>query len=169
MLDEKSDNEIVDTKESDNENYLDQLDELDDDFDVEVKIYRAPQSFRSFAINPFNGNCSSGIIMCKTGQVKLPKELIQKFHHWDFENYHHMELMALLYLNYYKDSDEWYKKPNRLDNEIQDILNALPHFKSISELFTYAVINGDMKSTDFDQVIESDSTNSYDVTGLNED
>lgn len=156
----------------DTTNYLDELDELDDDFDVEVKVYRPPQSFRSFILKPFHGVGVFDSVLCKTGYIKLPKEIIeiyQKQKQWNFENYHAMELMALLYLNYYKDCDEWKTNPKELESEIQDISGALPHFRSISELFTYAVINGDMKQTDFDQVIESNSNNSYDVTGLNED
>lgn len=156
----------------DKTNYLDELDNLDDDFDVEVKIYRPPQYFRSFVMTPFHGVGIFETVMCKTGPIKLPKEIIelyQKQAQWNFENYHSMELMALIYLNYYKDCDEWRLKPKLLESEIQDICAALPHFKSISELFTYAVINGDMKQTDFDQVIESNSSNSYDVTGLNDE
>lgn len=156
------------------ENYLDELDELDDDFDVEVKVYRPPPSFKSFVLNPFpyNEMGKKIVVICKTGQLKLPKNIVETYQvqrHWNFENYHHMELMSLLYLHYYKDCDEWKTKPKILERELQEILEALPHFNNLSELFSYAFVNGDLKFHDFEQVIESDVSGSYDVTGVNDD
>lgn len=154
-------------------NYLDELDELEDDFDVEVKFYRPPPLFKSFVLNPFPYSefGKKVTVICKTGQLKLPKDIIEIYQtqrHWNFENYHHMELMALLYLHYYKDCDEWKTKPKLLECELQEILEALPHFRNISELLSYAFINGDLKYHDFEQVIESDVSGSYDVTGVND-
>ncbi len=162
----------IDEKD-DNENYLDELSELDDDFDVEVKVYYPPPSFKSFVLKPFPHLKISTFkpITCKTGQIKLPKEIIEIYqlrYSWNFENYHAIELLALIYLHYYRNCDEWLNKKN-LNSEINDILSALPHFKNIGELFSCAFINGDIKQNDFDQVIESDSSGSYDVTGLSDD
>lgn len=152
------------------ENYLDQLDDLEDDFDVEVKAYQPPPHFKEFIINPFPFGTRI-TILCKTGPIKLPKEIIERYTielEWNFTNYHRIELMALLYLHYYKTSDEWQTNKGLLENEVQDILSSLPHFKSISELFTYAFTNGDLKYRDFEQVIESDATGSYEVTGFDD-
>lgn len=152
-------------------NYLEELSDLEDDFDVEVKVYSPPPSFKEFALNPFPNMGKKISTECKTGSIKLPKDIIVIYTQdkgWSFENYHQMELMALLYLHYYKDCDEW-QEPHVLDLEIRDILEALPHFRSVNELLSYAFIHGDLKYADFEQVVESDSAGTYDVTGLNDD
>ncbi len=157
-------------KSNDDINYLEELDNFDDDFDVEVKVYHPPPSFKEFSIQPFTHLTRTIQVECKTGNIKLPKEIIDFYRNnkgWDFDNYHRIELLALMYLHYYKDCDEWNKK-GVLEREMQDIMEALPHFKNISELLTYGFINGDLKYSDFDQVVESEGQHSYDVTGLND-
>lgn len=164
-MDEK--NRSVTTQES---NYLNDLSDIEDDFDVEIKVYQPPPPFKKFALNPFSHFEKRVTIECKTGQIKLPKEIINKYVSlgWVFGNYHRMELMALLFLHYYKDCDEW-KKSEIINTELRDIIEAIPHFNSISELLSYAYIQGDLKVSDFEQIIESDGSGSYDVTGLNDD
>jgi hypothetical protein len=144
--------------------YMNDLDAIDDDYDVDVSHYIAPVEFRKFILYPFKGMTDYKSIMCKTGLVKLPKKIITLYKEWNFENYHQMELMSLLYLHYYRDCEEW-KKASVVQTEINTILEALPHFKNITELFTYAVANNDIKLTDFDQVIEVDDHGAKDITG----
>jgi hypothetical protein len=139
-----------------------------DDFDVELKLYLAPPEFKEFLKAPFR-EIESPLkpILCKSGQVKLPKQIIDIYvgeRHWNFENYHQMELAALLYLHFYKDCDEW-QVGDALSREIATILEALPHFKSVNEIITYAYINGDLKLGDFNQVVEMDENGAEDVTG----
>lgn len=153
--------------------YLDQLDDLGDfdDYDVEVTVYRATPSFRNFIDLPFDHLSNRIAVECKTGQIKLPKEIVIKYRderEWDFENYHRIELLALIYFDYYKNSIEWEKEPN-LRKEMEDAMESLPHFRNISELFTYAYLQGDLKVNDFDQVFETEDDQIRDVTGLTED
>lgn len=151
--------------------YINDLEDTDlnnDDFDVQLSVYHRCISFREFIKNPF-GELDSALlpVMCKTGQIKLPKKIIDiyiKEKQWNFENYHQMELMALLYLHYNRDCDEW-NDQKVLDKEIKTILEALPHFKSINEFITYVYASGDLKMEDFDQVIDVDSTGAEDMTG----
>ena len=162
---------VNDSKESKESyiNHLTELELLDDDFDVEIKQYIAPISFKKFVINPFYWMSDLISVECKTGICKLPKEIVEIYmirKGWNFENYHYTELISLLYLHYYKDCDEWRIKKN-IDNAIANVLEALPHFKSISELFSYAFTNEDLAINDFDMVIEVDEHGSHDVTNRN--
>jgi hypothetical protein len=155
------------------ESYLSDLD-LDlpgDDFDVEVKLYKSPCSFEEFVRAPFDWLPNHKSVECKTGVFKLPKDIIDLFVNkkgWNFMNYHNMEILALIYLIYYRDCEEW-TNAEALEKEVVSVLGALPHFKSIQELFTYAFINGDLKIDDFDQVIEVDDTGANDITELADD
>lgn len=157
---------------TDEENYLENLDleYTGDDFDVEVLQYDPPQPFKQFIFRPFSHMKDFKVIECKTGQLKLPKKIIRKYvdeKEWNFENYHRVELLALLYLHYYKDCEEWTDQ-KVMDVEITSILEALPKFKTIDELFTYSFMQGDLKTGDFDQVIEVDDSGPQDVTNLAE-
>lgn len=168
-MDEKLEQK-TETKESSYLNDLD-LDITGDDFDVEVRHYQPPCSFEEFLHNPFAWMFDFKSITCKTGQIKLPKEIIRTYteqKNWNFENYHATELLALLYLHYYRDCDEWMDS-KVLENEIDTILEALPHFKTINELFTYSFMQGDLKFGDFDQVIEVGDDGATDITYLAED
>lgn len=153
--------------------YLNDLDleVTGDDFDVEVTYYQPPCSFDEFLNNPFAWMSDFKTVSCKTGTLKLPKEIIQTYvkqKNWNFENYHFTELIALLYLHYYRDCDEW-MNDNILKTEIDTILDALPHFKTIGELFTYSFMHGDLKLDDFAQVIEVDSNGAVDITDLTDE
>lgn len=142
-----------------------------DDFDVEISHYQPPCTFSEFLYKPFAWMDDFQSIECKTGRLKLPKKIIDKYsnqHRWKFDNYHYVELAALLYLHYYRDCDEW-KDSELLKNEVDSIIESLPHFKTIDELFTYSFMNGDIKLGDFDQVIEVDESGASDVTYLAED
>ena len=139
-----------------------------DDFDVEVKMYVKPVPFREFILYPFKGLTNYKPIFCKTGQILLPKEIIELYSLWNFENYHQMELISLLYLHYFRNTNEWTNQVT-LQKEIDSILEALPHFKSITELFTFAYANGDIKSNHFDTLIEIDDSGVHDITGTNID
>ncbi len=153
-------------------NYLEELDLnlVGDDFDVEVSLYHPPSPFKTFIFKPFSWMPDPIVVECKTGQFKLPKKIIRKYADekgWNFENYSRIELLALLYLHYFKDCDEW-ADSKLLDAEITTILEALPKYKTIDELFTYSFMQGDIKATDFDQIIETDDSGPQDVTGLSE-
>lgn len=152
------------------EEYLNELsydinDKAYDDFDVEVNLYLSPPDFKEFIIAPFKHlNSPLKSSQCKSGPIKLPKIILDTYQDWDFNNYHQMELMAILYLHYYRSCDEW-RKISELEKQVADILIALPHFKSVNELITYAYVSGDIKINDFEQVIEVDENGVEDVTG----
>ena len=168
MTDENTDDK--ENFESEDENYLEELD-LDlagDDYDVEVFQYHPPTPFKQFIYKPFAWMPDPIVVECKTGQLKLPKQIIRTYvdkKGWNFENYSRVELLALLYLHYFKDCDEWIES-KVLDAEITIILEALPKYKTIDELFTYSFMQGDIKIGDFDQVIEVDESGPQDVTNL---
>ncbi len=155
-------------------NYLDELDPddvINDDYDVDLKVYISPPSFRKFALNPFDWLDDRKKIDCKSGQIKLPDAIIKEYtvnRSWDFNNYHYMELLALLYLDFFKNCTEW-QNQEILNSEIKTILEAIPHFNTIEELFTYAYMNNDLKFDDFNQILEYDGEIERDVTHIADD
>jgi hypothetical protein len=147
-----------------NELSFDINEETYDDFDVEINTYLSPPDFKEFIFAPFKQlNSPLKSTFCKSGPIKLPKIILDRYENWDFNNYHQMELMAILYLHFYRSCDEW-RKISELERQVADILIALPHFKSVNELITYAYVSGDIKISDFEQVIEVDEHGVEDVT-----
>lgn len=136
------------------------LEELDigqyGDYDIEVSLFEPPVSFKRFVHNPFSTLPDHRPIECKTGQIKLPKSIIEHYigeKNWNPANYHATELLAIIYIHYYKDCDEW-KNEDFLKSEITEILEALPHFSTIEELIKYSYILGDFKLEDFENIID---------------
>jgi hypothetical protein len=155
--------------QEDKTNYLEQLEDLDlnDDFDVDLDFYAPSTSFKQFVMKPFSKMDNFVPFQCKIGIMKLPKKIYDRYivdKRWNPENYSPIQLLALIYLHYYADCDEWkdLKTMNNITNEITEALNI----KKIDELFHDAFAYGDIKLSDFEKVVDADDYDIEDITEI---